>query len=439
MVPSGSCIILDTMAILHSFPKTELPKTWGEFAKVVLLKIIRVAAPTQYSRLDVIFDTYPTVSINSLEHERRHQTADQTSVTMDYRETSRLGKKMFEGVLKSNESKTLLIKFLVDQWSKSSELQVYDTVYFALDTTCIAVRQNQVQLVPDLACNHIEADTRLLLHAHHAARSYRTVLIMSPDSDVALIALPKISLFPEGTVVLFRTGKGSSSRTLNLTAIAESMGHENSTGILGYQAFSGCDTTSAFCGKGKKRGIRLALNHNFMSAFAKLGEGRVVTADVVQQLETFVCKLYGLNIHSVNDARYKLFCTKAPNERRLPPCRNALIQHVLRANYQTFINRQALTQQMTIPDPNEHGWVIKEEVVYVKWFTCGIAPPGLLEHESCRCAKSKCVTNLCKCHKSGILCTHLCACCSCENVELTEREFELDNDCSDEDCSDDGE
>ena len=46
-----------------------------------------------------------------------------------------------------------------------------------------------VQQVPQLTCSHEEADTRLLFHARHAASNgYNTVIIRSPDIDVALLA-----------------------------------------------------------------------------------------------------------------------------------------------------------------------------------------------------------------------------------------------------------
>ena len=46
------------------------------------------------------------------------------------------------------------------------------------------------QLVSELRCNHEEADTRMLLHAAHAAHNgYSSVYLRSPDTDVAVIAV----------------------------------------------------------------------------------------------------------------------------------------------------------------------------------------------------------------------------------------------------------
>lgn len=58
---------------------------------------------------------------------------------------------------------------------------------------CVTVMQGLQTLsaVEDLTCDHEECDTRLFLHAAH---EHQTVVIKSPDTDVAVIAL---SLLPD--------------------------------------------------------------------------------------------------------------------------------------------------------------------------------------------------------------------------------------------------
>ena len=44
--------------------------------------------------------------------------------------------------------------------------------------------------VPELRCNHEKADSRLLLHAFRAAHGgSNTIVLRSPDGDVAIIAI----------------------------------------------------------------------------------------------------------------------------------------------------------------------------------------------------------------------------------------------------------
>ena len=58
------------------------------------------------------------------------------------------------------------------------------------------------QLVPELRCNHEEADTQILLHAAHEAQNdYSTVYLRSTNIDVAIIAISLASQVPAQFVV----------------------------------------------------------------------------------------------------------------------------------------------------------------------------------------------------------------------------------------------
>ena len=76
--------------------------------------------------------------------------------------------------------------------------------------------------MPELTCTHEEADTRLLLHAAHAAQlGYREVVIRSPDTDVAVLAMSY-----SGEIharIFFRTGVKNRARFVDLNLLAESM------------------------------------------------------------------------------------------------------------------------------------------------------------------------------------------------------------------------
>ena len=41
--------------------------------------------------------------------------------------------------------------------------------------------------VAELTTDHEEADTRLILHANHAASNYKDIAIRSPDTDVLVL------------------------------------------------------------------------------------------------------------------------------------------------------------------------------------------------------------------------------------------------------------
>ena len=77
--------------------------------------------------------------------------------------------------------------------------------------------------VPDLVSDYEEADTRLLLHVHQAARVFSSVTIKSPDTYVMVLSLAKSQDF-HGCLLLFMTGSGSNNRIINITELEIKLG-----------------------------------------------------------------------------------------------------------------------------------------------------------------------------------------------------------------------
>ena len=83
--------------------------------------------------------------------------------------------------------------------------------------------------------------------------------------------------------------------------------------LPGLHAFTGCDTVSAFAGKGKIRALTmLTANADFKEAFAQLGVQWNLTQNLHVNLEEFVCKLYATKpaTSSIDALRYNLCCAR---------------------------------------------------------------------------------------------------------------------------------
>ena len=107
-----------------------------------------------------------------------------------------------------------------------------------------------------------------------------------------------------------------------------------------------------------------------MSAFKELGQKEIVSDSLLLRLEAFVCHRYGKPTYTSTDKlRYDtvrqkyllkgqspLSSLRGRDISLLPPCRQALRMHCLRANYQAMIWRQADVPQPEIPDPSSHVW-----------------------------------------------------------------------------------
>ena len=143
----------------------------------------------------------------------------------------------------------------------------------------------------------------------------------------------------------------------------------------------GCNTISAFTGKGKVKALKLLMkNRTYVGAFMDLGLSWNISEETVNAIERFVCELYGKKMQEVNLLRYQLHCAKAGNvePEGLPPCKSSLQLHITRANYQTGTWRRAIFPLPEVPLPGGHGWEIAEGEITVKWLNSKPAPEEIL-------------------------------------------------------------
>ena len=215
-----------------------------------------------------------------------------------------------------------------------------------------------------------------------------------------------------------------------MTSIADALGHKVSISLPGLHAYTGCDTVSAFAGKGKLTALKiLKANEQYQNLFAGLGANIDVSEELVHELEVFTCHLYGgKGITDVNELRYAMFCAKKSEleSHQLPPCRHCLFKHILRANYQALVWKSCLVPCPVIPSPIGHGWKHEGEndAYGIDWMSVNPAPTAILEFLSCNCSRS-CESNRCNCVANGLRCTDMCSLQDCSNQETIEEEDEV--------------
>ena len=91
-------------------------------------------------------------------------------------------------------NKTELVTFFTEEWGTDAyagRLQ-HRSLYVTVGRKCVLLHNCYCEVVtseevPDLACTHEEADTKLLLHAAHASQHHPAVVIHSSDTDVAML------------------------------------------------------------------------------------------------------------------------------------------------------------------------------------------------------------------------------------------------------------
>ena len=119
----------------------------------------------------------------------------------------------------------------------------------------------------------------------------------------------------------------------------------------------------------------------------------------------------------VNKFRYQLFCAKRGEIKssQLPPCKDCLFMHDLRANYQAAISRRCLQAQPVSPSPLDCGWTSdKESNLVIDWMRFSLVPSSVLQLLSSNCARS-CELSNCNCLSNGLRCTEMCKLQTCDN------------------------
>ena len=153
----------------------------------------------------------------------------------------------------------------------------------------------------------------MLLHANHAGKAeYENIVIINDDTDVMIIGLGHIKSHSGN--LFQKLGNQNRCKLINLTQILNVLRSNIFEALIGLHSFTGCDSVSAFAGKGKTSALKLVKKEEkFQDLFLRTGQDLTVTQDDMALFEEFVFCLYGgqkLKVKDVSELRYLLFCAK---------------------------------------------------------------------------------------------------------------------------------
>ena len=210
---------------------------------------------------------------------------------------------------------------------------------------CINLTESGWQEIDDLQSTQEEADTRILLHAKHAAETITALICITEDTAVFIICLGLCQ--DVNNNMFIRRGSKSSVRLVDITKLAAALGRDVCTALLGLHPWTGCDTMTVLAGQGKLKTLTIVIREQkFIDAFVTLGSSWNVANELFCIIVEFVCQLYcrNTNIIQVNELRYQTFRSRRGEmeSAHLPLCENTLKQHTRRANYQAAIWRHSL-------------------------------------------------------------------------------------------------
>ena len=273
--------------------------------------------------------------------------------------------------------------------------------------------------VTSLCATHEEADTRIILHAHHAmSHGYRRIVVNARDTDVLLLLISfSMSLTPE---IWMRAGTTTKRRFIAIHKVTLPPAVRKN--ILAFHAVTGCDTTSKFAGMSKISTWKIYVqNPTLLDNF---GNNAEPSEAVIEESQTFVCRLFDRagQTTSIQEVRCSQFRKTKKSFENMPPTEDALICHLKRAHYQTRVWLESLTTHPHIITPIGNGWYLSDNLVKPVLMTTQPVSACEVDLVQCGCKQTgqKCQTRKCACMKSRLKCTRACSCGTwCENPQNT--------------------
>jgi len=401
-IPVVDAVFLDGAAIVQMLsPGTS--KTFQDYADGVFVPYVSTQL-AKTRRVDVIWDVYLPDSLKGTTRQKRGKGVRRRVVP------TTVIPKNWKDFLRVDENKTELFSFLSEQVTRlptENDKEIYAT--HGRVVLCSTGQSDLTNLAP---CSHEEADTRLLLHVSDAVQKGSTkVTIRTVDTDVVVLAVAAfLKIKPEEMWIAL--GAGVSFRYIGVHKVVGKLDPRTCATLPVFHAITGCDTVSAFGGRGKKTAwdTWTALPE-VTEAFEELSRVPGAVSELSMSLvERFVVLMYDRTSDTmeVNEARKQLFTQKSRTLENIPPTQAALRQHIMRATYQANIWNQALVPDPELASPSDWGWVKDATGWQPLWTTLPEASQSCYELIHCGC-KQGC-TGRCKCNKAALMCTALCSC-----------------------------
>lgn len=315
--PAIDVEIIDGFYLLNRLH--ESPSKYGQFAMYLLRQICKSEA----REIHVMFDKCETSSIKDVHVTIRNALyGDSPEYKIKGPNQERKGE--IKKYLSNDNFTEELVAFLIKHWTEckqevSSHLNE-KRVFVSYGNKCyLFMDSDDVEMghvSQTFANNHIEIETRMMLHIQKARA--KNILVRTYNSDTVLVyLLYHMQFFNSEKEIFLETCESLTTANLtkrvNVSKIFNLHTSEFISALPGWYAFTGCFYEPSFFRKGRKSCMKLLKNTIiFQEAFSHLGSSLKVTEQITesqsdQSIEKFTCKLYGSKCCSINEARATAF------------------------------------------------------------------------------------------------------------------------------------
>lgn len=179
-------------------------------------------------QVDFVIDNYYEKSVKNAEmlKQQEYQKKDNT-FCVHIGSADVKGPAKWKSYQSQIANKKSLLNFLFSHW-KSCKVDREIDVYAKTESCCYLLHcmPGQIRTLPEveeLLPDHGEADTRIISHGAHASATVSSVVISSPDTDVAILAIAHHSKFVCTNVAIL-TGSKDKRRLLSVNNMTDQSG-----------------------------------------------------------------------------------------------------------------------------------------------------------------------------------------------------------------------
>ena len=165
VIPQPSACLIDGMALVQRLRGEH--KKFSEVADSLTGMVLHEGFSSQ--RTDVVFNVYRENSIKNVEREKRRSALGNEFRNIQPEHKVQQWKKF----LMNPKNKKAFTSFMAKEWrtDKYKRKLTGKTLYVTCGDECYQISSEATEAVEELVSTHKEADTRLILHAAHAATS----------------------------------------------------------------------------------------------------------------------------------------------------------------------------------------------------------------------------------------------------------------------------
>ena len=308
--------IFDGAAIVHALlPGTAI--TFSQYADKVFLSFLKTELSLS-SRIDVVWDAYRSDSLKEATREKRGK-----GKRKKVGESTKLPRNWQNFLLDSLNKEELfaLLSKRIGSFECPTEGK---KIFITSGENVMSCGERVMQ-----SCNHEEADTRMIVHIVDALKDgAKSIFVRTVDTDVIVIL---VGHFHQLTVygpldIWVGFGMGKNYRCYHINDICRQLGEKKANALPLFHAFTGCDTTSSFSGRGKKTAWEAWKCYpEATDAFLYMKENPFDTIEITsphfKTFERLTVLMYDKSSStlSVNESRRALFTKQNRNLEHIPP------------------------------------------------------------------------------------------------------------------------